>query len=66
MAVATPCSDACGCDISSSQPVCGTDGRNYFTPCHAGCRSRFPGASKNIYDSNTIQIPLLPYGKYYY
>ena len=29
------------CDCSSTQfiPICGNDGRNYYSPCHAGCHN---------------------------
>ncbi|KAL3879002.1 hypothetical protein ACJMK2_031324 [Sinanodonta woodiana] len=27
----------CDCAATQYSPVCGTDGRNYFSPCHAGC-----------------------------
>ena len=40
VSVATNCSLSCGCDVSASQPVCGSDGKHYFTPCHAGCMGR--------------------------
>ncbi|XP_055871891.1 solute carrier organic anion transporter family member 2A1-like isoform X3 [Biomphalaria glabrata] len=29
----------CSCDNQRYFPVCGTDGSNYFSPCHAGCHS---------------------------
>ena len=34
------CSLSCGCDLSASQPVCGSNGADYFSPCHAGCTTR--------------------------
>ena len=34
------CSAACGCDFSASQPVCGSNKVDYFSPCHAGCTTR--------------------------
>ena len=34
------CSDSCGCDFSASQPVCGSNKVDYFSPCHAGCTTR--------------------------
>jgi len=35
------CNSACNCDISGDKfsPVCGADGQNFLTPCHAGCSS---------------------------
>lgn len=31
------CSSNCNCDSTEYLPVCGSDNRNYLTPCHAGC-----------------------------
>lgn len=31
------CQGTCQCSGMSFNPVCGTDGRVYFSPCHAGC-----------------------------
>ncbi|KAK3087448.1 hypothetical protein FSP39_006020 [Pinctada imbricata] len=31
------CSFGCNCDMTDYFPVCGSDGNNYFSPCHAGC-----------------------------
>lgn len=31
------CTASCQCDDTDYFPVCGSDGRNYFSPCHAGC-----------------------------
>ena len=35
--VPLPCASNCSCDSQTFNPVCGSDGVNYFTPCHAGC-----------------------------
>jgi len=32
------CSQDCSCDPTAFTPVCGSDGRNYFSPCYAGCQ----------------------------
>ncbi|KAK7106612.1 solute carrier organic anion transporter family member 2A1-like isoform X1 [Littorina saxatilis] len=31
------CLDNCACDNDDYFPVCGDDGRSFFSPCHAGC-----------------------------
>ena len=33
------CHDRCNCTTASYDPICGRDGLQYFTPCHAGCMS---------------------------
>ena len=32
------CSEHCSCDPTAFTPICGSDGRNYFSPCYAGCQ----------------------------
>ncbi|XP_070167485.1 solute carrier organic anion transporter family member 74D [Polyergus mexicanus] len=31
------CEATCGCDRNKFSPICGADGRTYFSACHAGC-----------------------------
>ena len=39
--------------MSASQPVCGSDGKHYFTPCHAGCMGR-SGSGQVIVDERLV------------
>ncbi|KAH3710168.1 hypothetical protein DPMN_069637 [Dreissena polymorpha] len=34
------CVDGCTCDDEQYFPICGDDGRSYFSPCHAGCTGK--------------------------
>ncbi|CAG5123251.1 unnamed protein product, partial [Candidula unifasciata] len=31
------CNRGCNCRDNSYFPICGDDGRTYYSPCHAGC-----------------------------
>ncbi|KAK3603008.1 hypothetical protein CHS0354_037755 [Potamilus streckersoni] len=31
------CTGSCGCNDEKYFPICGSDGRSYYSPCHAGC-----------------------------
>jgi len=31
------CEATCDCDRNKFSPICGADGRTYFSACHAGC-----------------------------
>ncbi|XP_050538566.1 solute carrier organic anion transporter family member 74D [Daktulosphaira vitifoliae] len=33
------CTNQCMCDQEKFSPICGDDGRTYFSPCHAGCQN---------------------------
>lgn len=33
------CNRTCDCDQDKFSPICGADGRTYFSACHAGCTS---------------------------
>ena len=38
--LAATCNVDCGCSAMVYEPVCGLDGSQYFSPCHAGCSSK--------------------------
>ncbi|XP_046583922.1 solute carrier organic anion transporter family member 2A1-like [Haliotis rubra] len=44
---ATSCPSGCPCNDLKYFPVCGSDGRNYFSPCHAGCSFHEKGTYTN-------------------
>ncbi|XP_076683347.1 organic anion transporting polypeptide 74D [Andrena cerasifolii] len=31
------CETTCDCDLNKFSPICGADGKTYFSACHAGC-----------------------------
>ena len=33
------CNTTCNCDREKFSPICGIDGKTYFSACHAGCRN---------------------------
>ncbi|KAL8573442.1 hypothetical protein ACOMHN_032457 [Nucella lapillus] len=41
------CVDSCACDDGDYFPVCGQDGRTFFSPCHAGCQDAVDGSYVN-------------------
>ncbi|KAG5682319.1 hypothetical protein PVAND_011678 [Polypedilum vanderplanki] len=50
-----PCntSTMCGCNNKTFAPVCGSDGMNYYSACHAGCSKAFDENGKIIYEGCT-------------
>ncbi|XP_077989894.1 solute carrier organic anion transporter family member 2A1-like [Glandiceps talaboti] len=45
------CTD-CDCSLEHYQPVCGSDGLNYYSPCYAGCETAV--SDKNFTDCHCI------------
>ncbi|KAJ8321840.1 hypothetical protein KUTeg_000311 [Tegillarca granosa] len=48
------CIPDCSCDVNEFFPLCGSDGKNYYSPCYAGCPST---TQKNQAFSNCTCIP---------
>ncbi|KAF4098359.1 solute carrier organic anion transporter family member 2B1 [Onychostoma macrolepis] len=40
------CSNACSCSDEAFNPVCGSDGVEFRSPCHAGCKTVMPNEEK--------------------
>ncbi|XP_052765230.1 solute carrier organic anion transporter family member 2A1-like [Mya arenaria] len=45
--VPSPCMSGCECNDQKYFPICGQDGRSYFSPCHAGCSVKDKGSFTN-------------------
>ncbi|XP_001601987.2 solute carrier organic anion transporter family member 74D [Nasonia vitripennis] len=50
------CEATCDCDKNKFSPICGADGRTYFSACHAGCSNYtvFEGKVANFTDCQCI------------
>lgn len=42
------CSNACSCSDEAFNPVCGSDGVEFLSPCHAGCKTVEPNEKKYL------------------
>lgn len=42
------CSAGCHCQTVKFFPICGADGRNYLSPCHAGCMDKVPQVRNSV------------------
>ena len=43
-----PCNANCSCSRRRYNPVCGVDGLQYFSPCHAGCTQTSSVGGKTV------------------
>uniref|UniRef100_A0A671RZG1 Solute carrier organic anion transporter family member n=1 Tax=Sinocyclocheilus anshuiensis TaxID=1608454 RepID=A0A671RZG1_9TELE len=48
------CSNACSCSDEAFNPVCGSDGVEFRSPCHAGCKTKIPNKDKNYTDCECV------------
>ncbi|KAM4710104.1 solute carrier organic anion transporter family member 4C1 [Discoglossus pictus] len=49
--IEAPCNDKCHCARSFYEPVCGSDGVQYFSACYAGCINVTVKEDKKIYSN---------------
>ncbi|XP_053330553.1 solute carrier organic anion transporter family member 4C1 [Spea bombifrons] len=49
--ITAPCNSNCSCERSFYDPVCGSDGVQYFSSCYAGCTSTTLDGSTKIYSN---------------
>ena len=55
------CNFGCECDMNDVQPVCGSNGLTYFSPCHAGCSQ---GSQGGNYSNCACKFKTICFRKY--
>lgn len=49
LSIDVPCNSNCSCSRRGYNPVCGVDGLQYFSPCHAGCTHTSSADGTTVY-----------------
>uniref|UniRef100_A0A8C2KY16 Solute carrier organic anion transporter family member n=1 Tax=Cyprinus carpio TaxID=7962 RepID=A0A8C2KY16_CYPCA len=50
------CSNACSCSDEAFNPVCGSDGVEFLSPCHAGCKTVIPDKEKGLVKDKSFAL----------
>lgn len=57
------CNLNCTCDMEKFSPICGSDGKTYFSSCHAGCTSLEIRGNRTVYSNCQCILPDVKFEK---